>query len=87
MAKKDKVRRPRAETPKGFRDYFGAEVTQRKAMLDAIAGVYHLYGFEALESSAVETVDALGSFQCIGNPQWLRRTRSVSTARSRMNSP
>jgi histidyl-tRNA synthetase len=28
-------RRPRAETPKGFRDYFGAEVTERKAMLDA----------------------------------------------------
>ncbi|WP_281824546.1 histidine--tRNA ligase [Jannaschia rubra] len=62
MARKDKVRRPRAETPKGFRDYFGAEVTQRKAMLDAIAHVYHLYGFEALESSAVETVEALGKF-------------------------
>ncbi|MGB3408482.1 MAG: histidine--tRNA ligase, partial [Jannaschia sp.] len=62
MAKKDKPRRPSAQTPKGFRDYFGAEVTQRKAMLDAIAGVYHLYGFEALESSAVETVEALGKF-------------------------
>ncbi|CTQ49590.1 histidine--tRNA ligase [Jannaschia donghaensis] len=62
MAKKDKIRRPKAETPKGFRDYFGAEVTQRKAMLDKIAEVYHLYGFEALESSAVETVESLGSF-------------------------
>ncbi|SDZ05041.1 histidyl-tRNA synthetase [Jannaschia faecimaris] len=62
MAKKDKIRRPKAETPKGFRDYFGAEVTQRKAMLDAIAEVYHLYGFEALESSAVETVESLGKF-------------------------
>ena len=30
---KDKIRRPRAETPKGFRDYFGAEVTARAAML------------------------------------------------------
>ncbi|SEC22915.1 histidine--tRNA ligase [Rhodobacter sp. 24-YEA-8] len=57
-----KIRRPRAETPKGFRDYFGAEVTERKAMLDAIAGVYHRYGFEALETSAVETVEALGKF-------------------------
>ena len=62
MAKKDKIRRPRAETPKGFRDYFGAEVTERKAMLDKIAEVYHLYGFEALESAAVETVESLGKF-------------------------
>ncbi|UWQ17673.1 histidine--tRNA ligase [Jannaschia sp. M317] len=62
MAKKQKIRRPSAQTPKGFRDYFGAEVTQRKAMLDQIAHVYHLYGFEALESSAVETVEALGKF-------------------------
>lgn len=58
----DKPRRPRAETPKGFRDYFGAEVTERKAMLDAIAGVYHRYGFDPLETSAVETVEALGKF-------------------------
>jgi histidyl-tRNA synthetase len=58
----DKIRRPRAETPKGFRDYFGADVTERKAMLDAIAGVYHRYGFDPLETSAVETVEALGKF-------------------------
>ncbi len=58
----DKPRRPRAETPKGFRDYFGAEVTERKAMLDRIAGVYHRYGFDPLETSAVETVEALGKF-------------------------
>ena len=57
-----KTRRPRAETPKGFRDYFGAEVTTRKAMLDAIAAVYHRYGFDPLETSAVETVEALGKF-------------------------
>ncbi len=57
-----KVRRPKAETPKGFRDYFGAEVTERKAMLDAITGVYHRYGFDPLETSAVETVEALGKF-------------------------
>jgi len=57
-----KTRRPKAETPKGFRDYFGAEVTERKAMLDAIAGVYHRYGFDPLETSAVETVEALGKF-------------------------
>lgn len=58
----DKPRRPRAETPKGFRDYFGAEVAERKAMLDRIAAVYHRYGFDPLETSAVETVEALGKF-------------------------
>ncbi|MBQ0750273.1 MAG: histidine--tRNA ligase, partial [Roseovarius sp.] len=62
MAKPKKEPRPKAETPKGFRDYFGAEVTTRAAMLNAIAGVYHRYGFDALESSAVETVEALGKF-------------------------
>ncbi|MDP5219522.1 histidine--tRNA ligase [Ruegeria sp. 2205SS24-7] len=62
MAKPKKQPRPKAVTPKGFRDYFGGEVTQRTEMLRAIAGVYHRYGFEALESSAVETVEALGKF-------------------------
>ncbi|WP_291726510.1 histidine--tRNA ligase [Leisingera sp. F5] len=62
MAKVKKQPRPKAQTPKGFRDYFGAEVTQRSEMLRAIAGVYHHYGFEALESAAVETVEALGKF-------------------------
>jgi len=62
MAKPKKQPRPKAETPKGFRDYFGAEVSQRAAMLRQIAGVYHRYGFDALESSAVETVEALGKF-------------------------
>ncbi|SEW29786.1 histidyl-tRNA synthetase [Aliiroseovarius sediminilitoris] len=62
MAKQKKQPRPKAITPKGFRDYFGAEVDERKRMLDQIAAVYHRYGFDALESSAVETVEALGKF-------------------------
>lgn len=62
MAQDKPTRRPRAETPKGFRDYFGAEVTERKAMLDKVAEVYHRYGFDPLETSAVETVEALGKF-------------------------
>ena len=60
--KKQKIRRPSAETPKGFRDYFGTEVTERTEMLAKIAEVYHRYGFDPLESSAVETVEALGKF-------------------------
>ncbi|WP_428928347.1 histidine--tRNA ligase [Marinibacterium sp. SX1] len=62
MAKPKKMPRPKAETPKGFRDYFGPDVTERAEMLRTIAGVYHRYGFDALESSAVETVEALGKF-------------------------
>ena len=63
MAKKiKKAPRPKAVTPRGFRDYFGAEVLRRAEMLAAITGVYHAYGFDPLESSAVETVEALGKF-------------------------
>ena len=62
MAKDKKQPRPKAQTPKGFQDYFGAEVTERAAMLSKIAAVYHRYGFDALETSAVETVEALGKF-------------------------
>ncbi|MCC6864130.1 MAG: histidine--tRNA ligase [Rhodobacteraceae bacterium] len=57
-----KQRHPHAGTPKGFRDYFGTEVTERKTMLDKVAEVYHRYGFDPLETSAIETVEALGKF-------------------------
>ena len=60
--KRKKAPRPKAETPRGFRDYAGAEVTGRRAMLDRIVEVYHAYGFDPLETPAVETVAALGSF-------------------------
>jgi histidyl-tRNA synthetase len=62
MAKQKKQPRPKAETPKGFRDYFGAEVTERQQMLETIARVYRLHGFDPLETSAVETVEALGKY-------------------------
>lgn len=62
MAKEKKQPRPKAQTPKGFQDYFGADVTARSEMLSKIAAVYHRYGFDALETSAVETVEALGKF-------------------------
>lgn len=62
MAKQKKQPRPKAAAPRGFRDYFGPEVTRRRSMLETIAKIYHLYGFDALETSAVETVEALGKF-------------------------
>jgi histidyl-tRNA synthetase len=62
MTKVKKAPRPKAESPRGFRDYFGHEVVARQRMLDAICGVYRAYGFDPLESPAVETVEALGKF-------------------------
>ena len=62
MAKDKKQSRPKAETPKGFRDYFDQEVSERNEMLQKVARVYHHHGFDALETSAVENVDALGKF-------------------------
>ncbi|MCL4161259.1 UNVERIFIED_CONTAM: hypothetical protein GTU68_004941, partial [Idotea baltica] len=63
MAKKEKKQpRPKAVAPRGFRDSFGAEVEARRNMLSRIAEVYHSYGFDPLETSAIETVEALGKF-------------------------
>ncbi|PRY92633.1 histidyl-tRNA synthetase [Hasllibacter halocynthiae] len=62
MAKAKKTPRPKAQTPKGFRDHLGEEVVRRQAMLGRIAEIYRLHGFEPLETSAVETVEALGKF-------------------------
>ena len=62
MAKQKKAPRPRAVPPRGFRDIFGTDVSERSKMLREIADVYQLYGFEQLESSAIETVEALGKF-------------------------
>lgn len=64
MAKQkfQRSQRPRARLPKGFRDYLGPEVIKREEMLETIKEVYHRYGFEPLESPAVETVEALGKF-------------------------
>ena len=60
--KKQKVKRPKALPPRGFRDYFGAEVVERNDMLGKITDVYQHYGFDPLETPAVETVEALGSY-------------------------
>ena len=60
--KKKKIQRPKALPPKGFRDYFGGDVTERAEMLRQITDVYHRYGFDPLETPAVETVEALGKF-------------------------
>ncbi|MEO1120491.1 MAG: HisS family protein, partial [Pseudomonadota bacterium] len=60
--KKQKPRRPKAEAPRGFRDSFAAEAAVRRSMLSRITEVYHRYGFDPLETSAIEYVESLGKF-------------------------
>lgn len=47
---------------KGFRDIFASDVEARQRMIDTIRGVYERYGFEPLETPAVEYVDVLGKY-------------------------
>ena len=54
--------RPEARLAKGFRDIEAAEIRQMQAMLDTIRAVYERYGFEPLETPALEYTDALGKF-------------------------
>jgi histidyl-tRNA synthetase len=51
-----------ARLPRGFVDRDAAEIAGVSAMLETIRGVYELYGFEAVETPAVEFTDALGKF-------------------------
>ena len=51
-----------ARVAKGFRDIESAELTGLNQMLQTIRGVYERYGFDALETPAIEYTDALGKF-------------------------
>ena len=60
--KKKKPKRPIPKTPRGFRDYRSYEGHFRTEIIKKISTIYEIYGFEFLETSAVETVDSLGKF-------------------------
>ena len=62
MTKNNADARPQARTAKGFRDIEAGELKALNAMLETIRGVYERYGFEALETPALEYTDALGKF-------------------------
>jgi len=62
VAKKQKQFRPKARLPKGLRDLRADDVAARRAMLATIMKVYESYGFDPLETSAMEYADALGKF-------------------------
>ncbi len=59
---KNKTNRIKAENPKGFKDYFGNEVIDRDNLLDVIKNVYYRFGFDPLETSAIEYSKSLGKF-------------------------
>jgi histidyl-tRNA synthetase len=54
--------RPEARTAKGFRDIAATELRATAAMIAQIRDVYERYGFEPLETPALEYTDALGKF-------------------------
>lgn len=47
---------------KGLRDIFAVDIRQRNSMIERIRNVYELYGFQPLETPAIEYVDILGKF-------------------------
>jgi histidyl-tRNA synthetase len=59
MAKPQKLK---ARLPRGLADRGPAEIAATRAMTDTIGAVFNLYGFEPLETPAIEYTDALGKF-------------------------
>jgi histidyl-tRNA synthetase len=62
MTKPGNTNGPEARLAKGFRDIEAAELRAISAMIDKIRAVYERYGFEPLETPAIEYADALGKF-------------------------
>src|SRR6476659_5205445 len=62
MAKTNKDTRPAARLPKGFGDTSAEEVRATNRMLATSREVYERYGFEPLETPAIEYTEALGKF-------------------------
>jgi histidyl-tRNA synthetase len=52
----------KARLPRGLADRGGAEIAATRRMLEIIRGVYERYGFEPVETPAIEYTDALGKF-------------------------
>jgi histidyl-tRNA synthetase len=62
MADKPKKPQLKARLPRGLADRGPAEIAATRAMLEKIRQVYERYGFEAVETPAIEYTDALGKF-------------------------
>jgi histidyl-tRNA synthetase len=63
MAEKSKKpQKLRARLPRGLADRGPAEIAATRAMVEKIRAVYERYGFEPVETPAMEYTDALGKF-------------------------
>jgi histidyl-tRNA synthetase len=60
--KKKETDRLKARLPRGFADRGAAEIAATRQMMETIRQVYERYGFEAVETPAIEYTDALGKF-------------------------
>ncbi|HEX4408718.1 MAG TPA: histidine--tRNA ligase [Xanthobacteraceae bacterium] len=60
--KLEKSNKLKPRLPRGLADRGPAEIAATRAMIDKIRAVYELYGFEPVETPAIEYTDALGKF-------------------------
>ena len=54
--------RPEARAPRGMVDRRAHDIAAERQILTAVTGVYERFGFEALDTGALEYADALGKF-------------------------
>jgi histidyl-tRNA synthetase len=62
LSKEAKHNRLKARLPRGLADRGPAEIAATRRMLETIRAVYERYGFEPVETPAIEYTDALGKF-------------------------
>ncbi|MFL5107106.1 MAG: histidine--tRNA ligase [Xanthobacteraceae bacterium] len=62
MPPEPKPNRPKARLPRGFSDRGAADIAATRRMIEQIQAVYERYGFEPVETPAIEYTDALGKF-------------------------
>src|SRR3974390_33649 len=63
MAEKpEKSNKLKARLPRGLEDRTPGEIAATREMIEKIRAVYELYGFEPVETPAIEYTDALGKF-------------------------
>ncbi len=60
--KPEKSNKLKARLPRGLTDRGPGEIAATRAMIEKIRAVYELYGFEPVETPAIEYTDALGKF-------------------------
>jgi histidyl-tRNA synthetase len=80
MAEKPKKpQKLRARLPRGLEDRGPAAIAATRRMVEKIREVYERYGFEPVETPAMEFTDALGKFL----PDQCSRSRTTTSSGSR----